>query len=440
MVNLTFQNYKEVLDYLYRFTPAYHKIGSKAFKPGLEKTYQLDEYFRYPHKNYITIHVGGTNGKGTVSHTLAAILQQAGYKVGLYTSPHLIDFVERIKVNSINAPHSFVTDFVQKHHSIIPKIEPSFFEFTTFMAFEYFKEQEVDIAIIEVGMGGRLDTTNIIQPILSIITNVSFDHQMFLGDSLPQIAYEKAGIIKKDTPVVIGEYHPETYPIFLQKAQEMDAPLYFAQKNYEWFVIQRNWQYQILKDLKSNQIFKTDLIGNYQLKNLKTILQSIDLLKVHLKNVTEKIVYEAIKKVKKITGLRGRMEFLSIQGMNFLLDVAHNLAGIQELVDYIQNFSLNQIHFIVGFVNDKDIHEILELFPKKAQFYFLKPNVERGFDAHELKIIAQKKGINGNSYSDFRSLLREISSRYSNQDLIIVCGSCFLVGDFLNFIKTIYEL
>ncbi len=429
------RSYKEILEFLYHFTPAYHKIGSSAFKPGLEKTYQLDAYFESPHKQFFSVHVGGTNGKGSVSHALSAIFQQAGYKVGLYTSPHLIDFVERIKINGQNAPHSWVIDFVEKHSSIIFQVQPSFFEFTTFMAFEYFKQQKVDIAIIEVGMGGRLDTTNVITPVLSIITNVSYDHQMFLGNTLEKIASEKAGIIKKGISVIVGEHHPETDPIFIQKANETQTSLIFAEDYFEWQVIEQDFQYQTIKNLKNNQIYKTDLIGNYQLKNLKTILKATEVLEYIFPKISQKVVQQALTQTKKLSGFKGRMEFLRFQDKQFLIDTAHNIAGITELIRYLENFPKHNLHFILGFVNDKDIEQILPLFPKEAYYYFTQPHVERAFNAEILKEKAQTLGLQGNHFTNFEEIINSLKAQSAN-DLVIVCGSCFLVGDFLGFIKT----
>lgn len=429
-----FKNYSEVLDFLYHFTPAYHKIGSLAFKPGLEKTHQLDDYFQSPHKNYFTVHVGGTNGKGSVSHALAAIFQQAGYKVGLYTSPHLVDFVERIKVNGKNAPHEFVIDFVQKHQSIIFQVEPSFFEFTTFMAFEYFKQQKVEIAIIEVGMGGRLDTTNIIKPILSIITNVSYDHQMYLGNTLQKIAFEKAGIIKKNIPVIIGEHHPETDPIFIQTAQKLNTSLTFAEDFFDWEIIESNFQYQILKNLITHKIYKTDLVGNYQQKNVKTILKAAEFLENIYPKINENIVHQALTQTKKLSGLRARMEFFSYKGLNFLLDVAHNIGGISDLLEFFQDFPKEHLHFIIGFVNDKDVDPILALFPKESHYYFTQPRVERALNSEILKTKAHSLGLNGNHFNNFEEIMNCIK-KLNNNDLIVICGSCFLVGDFLEFIE-----
>ncbi len=429
-----FQNYQEVLDFLYHFTPAYHKIGSSAFKPSLEKTFLLDNYFQTPHKNYLTVHVGGTNGKGSVSHALAAILQNAGYKVGLYTSPHLIDFVERIRINGKNAPHEFIMDFVHQHQSIIHQVEPSFFEFTTFMAFEYFKQQNVEIAIIEVGMGGRLDTTNVINPLLSVITNISYDHQMFLGNTLQKIASEKAGIIKKNIPVIIGEHHPETDPVFIQKAQEQNSPLTFAEDFFEWEIMESNFQFQILKDKNTQKIYKTDLIGNYQLKNLKTILKTTEILKYFFPKIQNDVIHQALAQTKKLSCLRGRMEFLHFNGLNILLDVGHNIAGISHLMDYFRDLPKENLHFIVGFVNDKDIEQILTLFPKKSHYYFTQPQVERALNSEVLKNKAHELGLKGNHFSNFEEIFGTLKSQ-SSDDLVIVCGSCFLVGDFLSFIK-----
>jgi len=424
-------SYSEILNFLYQFTPAYHRIGTAAFKPGLEKSIMLDEYFRKPHQSYITIHVGGTNGKGSVSHAIAAVLIHAGYKVGLYTSPHLVDFTERFKVNGKNAPHEFVVNFVKKHQEIIFKLQPSFFEYTTFMAFEYFKEQQVDVAVIEVGMGGRLDTTNVINPILSIITNISYDHQMFLGNTLEKIAFEKAGIIKPNIPVIIGEHHPETDNVFLQKAAIENAPITFAEDEFHWELIQHSWFSQTLKNTYNGKIYTTDLIGNYQQKNLKTILLAINKLKNQFSLIQETILINALKNIKKISGLKGRMEFIQWKEINVLLDVAHNISGISHLLQNLKDFETKKLHFVLGFVSDKDVKPMLALFPKDSKYYFIKPNVERGLEANILNEWAQNEGLIGKIFINWDHLNNELSISVKSDELIIICGSCFLVADFL---------
>jgi dihydrofolate synthase/folylpolyglutamate synthase len=428
------KSYSEILDFLYHFTPAYHKIGSIAYKPGLEKSYHLDEYFGHPHRYYQTIHIGGTNGKGSVSHALAAILAQAGYKVGLYTSPHLVDFVERIKINGKEAPHEYVINFVEQHQDIILQVQPSFFEFTTFMAFEYFKIHQVDVAIVEVGMGGRLDTTNLIQPILTLITNVSYDHQQFLGDTLEKIAFEKAGIIKKNVPVIIGEHHPETDKIFIQKSQNENSILAFAEDAFEWELLHADYQQQTLKDKFSGTVFTTDLIGSYQQKNLKSILLAVQYISDFFPNI-KKNYLDALKNIKKTTGLRGRMEILEYENIKILLDVAHNEAGITELIQNLNAFGHKNLHFILGFVNDKKINKILSLFPKEAQYYFVKPSVERGLDAKTLQNEAKSIGLSGKSYDNIFHSWQDAKNQISSDELLVVAGSCFLIGDLLKNLK-----
>ncbi len=431
------QNYSEVLEFLYRFTPAYHKIGTIAFKPSLEKTYQLDAYFQSPHREYLTVHVGGTNGKGSVSHALAAIFIQSGYKVGLYTSPHLVDFVERIKVNGQPASHDFVVSFVEKHKDIIFKVQPSFFEFTTFMAFEYFKEQNVEVALIEVGMGGRLDTTNIIEPVLSIITNISYDHQIFLGDTLEKIALEKAGIIKRNIPVIIGERQFETDKVFEKIAFEKYAPLYFAEDFIEWKIIDSNFHMQILEDLKTKKIYTTDLTGIYQQKNLKTILVAVENLRNSFPNITDTTLEVGLKNIKKISGLKGRIDFLRLKNFSILIDVGHNIAGISQLLKELKDLSEGNLHFVIGFVSDKDLEPILALFPKASNYYFLKPNIERGLDAKLLQQKAAQHHLNGIVCKNFQETFTNLENKYKIGDLIVICGSCFLVGDFLSEVSSL---
>ncbi len=431
------KSYSETLNFLYHFTPAYYKVGASAFKADLEKTYELDRYFQAPHKYYPCIHVGGTNGKGSVSHALAAILIVSGYRTGLYTSPHLVDFAERIKVNGKNIPHEFVVQFVQKHQNIIYKVKPSFFEFTTFMAFEYFKEEKIDVAIIEVGMGGRLDTTNVIEPLLSIITNISYDHQMFLGDTLEKIAFEKAGIIKKNIPIIIGEHHPETDTVFLEKAKAISAPICFAEDFFDSELVNQDFFTQTIKDLKTQKFYITDLIGNYQQKNLKTILVAAEKLKEIFPKINENSIQKALKHVKKLSGLRGRMEFLEWKNQKIIIDVGHNIAGISHLIQQLSIISPKNLHFIIGFVNDKDIEKMLPLFPPSASYYYVKPSVERGLDSDILMEKAKNYGLIGKSFKNIEEIFNELENKIQNHEYIVMSGSCFLVGDFLRFINEV---
>ncbi len=425
-------NYEETLDYLYNSAPLFQHIGKDAYKEGLENTYLLDEHFGHPHRKFRTIHVAGTNGKGSCSHTLAAILQAAGYKTGLYTSPHLIDFRERIRINGIPAGKEFVIDFVEKHRAFFEPLHPSFFELTTAMAFHYFAREEVDVAIIEVGLGGRLDCTNIIRPDLCIITNISFDHVQFLGNTLPQIAREKAGIIKEGIPVVIGETTPETKPVFATRAKEMHAPLVFAEEE--------QLLHSSRMDEKGKRIYQTEdyanlegeLGGLCQLKNTNTLLSAIRQLKQTGYQIEEADVRKGFSQVCALTGLMGRWQKLE-DSPALVCDTGHNVGGISYIVEQLKHQKYEQLHIVIGMVNDKDVSGVLAMLPKEAVYYFTKASVKRALAEKELQQLAAQAGLSGDIYPDVEAAVAAARKNAGTNDFIFVGGSSFIVADLLKF-------
>jgi dihydrofolate synthase/folylpolyglutamate synthase len=428
-------NYTSTIDYLYKQLPMYHRVGKAAYKTGLENAYRLDEYFHQLHRKYRTIHVAGTNGKGSVCHMLAALLQQAGYKVGLHTSPHLVDFRERIKVNGKPCSQQYVIDFVRKHKKIIETIQPSFFEVSVFMAFDYFAQQSVDVAIIEVGLGGRLDTTNIINPVLSVITSIGKDHMDFLGDTLEKIAAEKAGIIKKGIPVVIGETHPSTAPVFRRIAEERNAPVFFADQHYRIdYSLFTTDGYQVFNVKKDDQVvmpgLKNALLGTYQRKNTITLLQAVELLRDNEFTIAENDVYTGLKKVVDLTGLQGRWQVVG-QNPRMILDSAHNADGMREVVQQLSMTAYEHLHLVISFVKDKDIDAVLVQLPENARYYFTRSSVPRSMDQHELKQQAGCYGLNGESYPSVDIAVQAVQKNAGRNDLILIAGSMFLLADYL---------
>ena len=417
--------------------PMFSRIGAAAYKADLTNTIRLCEFLDDPQTNFKTIHIAGTNGKGSVSHMLAAILQTAGYKTGLYTSPHLKDFRERIKVNGEMVSEKFVTDFTEKIKPLIEEITPSFFEITVAMAFEYFAEEKVDVAVIEVGLGGRLDSTNIISPELSIITNIGWDHMNLLGDTLEKIAFEKAGIIKNKTPVVVGEILPETFKIFEQAAKEKQASLYIASQKRK--VVDWHWEkHELIVEIAEenhidHKIWHLDLPGLYQTKNLVTVLEACSQLKQAGWKIDDDIIHKGLKQVKKITGLHGRWEIIH-QSPAVVLDVAHNIDGIKQLVQQIELTEHHDLHIITGMVKDKEVEKILELLPKEARYYFTKAQIPRAIPENELTEKAKLVNLKGHSFSNVNDALRSALQHAHPDDLIIVCGSIFLVGE-VEFVK-----
>ena len=426
--------YQQTIVYLYTQLPMYSRIGAAAYKEDLHNTITLCRAIDNPQQKFKSIHIAGTNGKGSTSHMLAAILQQAGYKTGLYTSPHLKDFRERIKINGEMISKEFVVDFVEKTKTISEEIKPSFFELTVAMAFDYFEKEKVDIAVIETGLGGRLDSTNIITPILSIITNIGYDHMDILGDTLEKIAAEKAGIIKSNVPVVIGEYLPETKNIFLEKAATENAPVYFAQDEYA--VSNINYTSALLtcdvKNLEHNitETFECDLNGLYQTKNLKTVLYAEGILMqlgFNIKNEEEKF---ALKHVKKLTGLYGRWDVIA-QHPTIILDVAHNEDGIKQLLEQLAIVKPDKakLHIIIGMVKDKDVTRILSILPKEANYYFSNAHIERAMPHQILKEKATGFNLAGQSFDDVNVAIQTAKSNAAPDDIIIVCGSVFLIAE-----------
>jgi len=426
-------NYEQALEYLYTQLPMFSRIGVAAYKKDINNTIELCAALNNPQHKFKSIHIAGTNGKGSTSHMIAAIMQQQGFKTGLYTSPHIKDFGERIRINGEMINRQFVINFTEKTKNICSKIQPSFFELTVAMAFDYFAEQQVDIAIIETGLGGRLDSTNIISPILSIITNIGFDHTNLLGNTLEEIAFEKAGIIKKNIPVVIGQTNKETLPIFKEKAMEKNAPIFFAENLYEIEKIgnDNNALYcnSINKLTNQTEFQALDLQGDYQLKNLATVLTAVNILRTLEFDIREQNKINALSSVKKITGLRGRWDIVSINP-TIIYDVAHNKDGIESLLTQLNRDHKNQqLHFVIGFVNDKDLSNIISLFPVQAKYYFTNAHNQRALPHYELKKIAAEQNLAGESYDNINDALKNAKINANENDVIIVCGSFFILSE-----------
>jgi dihydrofolate synthase/folylpolyglutamate synthase len=423
-------NYQQTLDYLYARLPMFTKVGASALKDGLSNIIAFCEILDHPEKKFKTIHIAGTNGKGSTSHMLAAILQTAGYKTGLYTSPHLKDFRERIKINGEMISEEAVISFVNDHSHTINTISPSFFEATVAMAFNHFAKNKVDIAVIEVGLGGRLDSTNIINPELSIITNIGFDHVNILGDSLEQIASEKAGIIKKNIPVIIGESLKETKPVFINKAKQEETPIYFASKSVVIELLHRTSDKLSLiakaGDWKLN--FDLDLTATYQLKNIRTVLSAVLELRNKQFNINDQHLKDALKQVKQLTGLMGRWQTLQTEPL-VICDNGHNEDGILEVLKNIKLTPHQKLHMVIGMVKDKDISKVLSLLPKEATYYFCSPNLERAKPAKELAAEATAFYLQGKAYSSVREALDHAIASADKDDLIFVGGSTFVVGE-----------
>ena len=416
-------NYQETTEYLFNSTPVFEKIGAKAYKPGLQTTFALDEHFDHPHQKYKTIHIAGTNGKGSSSHTLAAILQSQGYKVGLYTSPHLVDFRERIRVNGECVPEQYVIDFVEENRAFFEPLHPSFFELTTAMALKYFAEQEVDYAVIEVGLGGRLDCTNIITPILSIITNISFDHTQFLGNTLTEIAGEKAGIIKPGVPVVIGEYLPETRPVFENKAKSENAPILFAQ-DFDATRLENSETCDVDMELK----------GSYQERNKKTILAALHILRQKLA-ISDEAIREGFAHVCELTGLRGRWEKLNDAPLT-ICDTGHNLAGWSYLAPQINAVKAETKHIVFGMVDDKDVAHVLQLLKEmlenRVKYYWTQPSTKRAIPVEKLSELALKLGLHGSLYHSVKEAYNAAIENAEKDDFVFVGGSSYVVADLLS--------
>ena len=425
--------YDETVTYLFNCAPPFQQVGGAAYKEGLSTTIKFDDHLGNPHKKFLTIHVAGTNGKGSTSHTLAAILQESGYKVGLYTSPHLIDFRERMRVNGVPASKEYVTGFVEKHRAFFEPLQPSFFELTTAMAFNYFAEQNVDIAILEVGLGGRLDCTNIITPQLCIITNISFDHTQFLGSTLQEIAGEKAGIIKSNIPVVIGETTPETKDVFTRKANEVGAPIFFAEEEKQLLnatPLENGYEYHS----KEFGTFTGELGGDYQKKNTNTLLSAINILRDKGFNITESAVRKGFTNVCTLTGFMGRWQKIQ-DTPRVVCDAGHNIGGISYITEQLSRVNCKQLRMVFGMVSDKDITNVLKMMPTDATYYFTQASIKRAMPSNDLKELAAKFNLQGNSYPNVKAALDAAMSDSSAEDFIFVGGSCFIVADLLSALK-----
>ena len=421
-------NYQETIEYLFNSTPVFEKVGASAYKPGLQTTEALDEHFGHPHRKFKTIHIAGTNGKGSCSHTLAAILQAEGYKVGLYTSPHLVDFRERIRVNGECVPEQSVIDFVDQERAFFERLHPSFFELTTALAFKYFAEQEVDIAVIEVGLGGRLDCTNIITPILSIITNISLDHTQFLGNTLAEIAGEKAGIIKPGVPVIIGEDIPETRPVFEAKARDMKAPITFAQDDENREVLKATHCPNGMKyETKSWGILTGELRGDYQAKNMNTILNAVN----YLSGKDSQSIQEGIAHVNELTGLMGRWQKIQDKPL-VICDTGHNVGGWQYLAPQIKSQPCKQLRIVFGMVDDKDVTTVMKMLPQDAIYYWTQATTKRAIKVEKITDLGASLGLSGKPYSSVGKAFKAALADASAEDFIFVGGSSYIVADFLS--------
>lgn len=427
--------YNETIQYLYDSVPMFQQVGATAYKAGLDNTHKLDEHFGFPHKRYKTIHIAGTNGKGSCSHLLAAILQAAGYKTGLYTSPHLVDFRERIKVNGQPISQDYVTDFVEQEKSFFEPLHPSFFELTTAMAFKFFADSNVDIAVIEVGLGGRLDCTNIITPILSVITNISFDHTQFLGNTLAAIAGEKAGIIKRDVPVVIGEATDETRPVFTAKAKEVQAPIMFAEDDMQILDYSFSEDGGIDYNTKDIGALHGELGGLYQVKNTNTVLCAVNqLLRCDVLNISSDDVRKGFSSVVESTGLLGRWQTLRAKP-KVVCDTGHNVGGWQYLSEQLKRQRCDKLRVVFGMVDDKDIQTVMGLLPSEATYYFTKANNKRALGEQRVMEAAASAGLQGRWFSDVPTAYAQAISEAGDNDLIFVGGSSYIVADLLSMVK-----
>lgn len=425
-------NYAETTNWMFNKFPMYQKIGAQAYKPDLGNIVELLDFLGNPHKSFKTIHVAGTNGKGTVSHTLASVFQECGYKTGLYTSPHLRDFRERIRINGQMIPEQNVIDFINGNKTKFEEMQLSFFEMATGMAFDFFAKEKVDIAIIEVGLGGRLDSTNVIQPEVSVITNISLDHVNLLGNTLAEIAVEKAGIIKPDTPVVIGETQAETKNVFIQKAESCEAPIYFADQIFDCEKIHiESLDYQKYDIWKNSELYleavEFPLLGYYQKKNLATAICVIDLLREKF-HMEQKDIIHGLEFVVKNTNLMGRWQILNRKPV-VIADTGHNVGGIKEITMQLSDMSFRKLHFVLGCVNDKDIDGILNILPRYADYYFCKADIPRGLDANILAEKAAKAGLHGNVYESVQQAYNSAMNNALFEDVVFIGGSNFTVAE-----------
>jgi len=431
-------DYQQTLDYLYERLPMFSRIGKAALKPDLTNTLKLCAALGNPQEQFKSVHIAGTNGKGSVSHSLAAVMQSAGYKTGLYTSPHLVDFRERIRINGVPVSKEWVVNFVDTHKSLTEEIQPSFFEITVAMAFAAFAEEKVDIAIIETGLGGRLDSTNIITPLLSIITNISYDHKDLLGNTLAEIAGEKAGIIKPGIPTVIGEQNEETDRVFFEHSVHKQSMLYYAQSLWGMVRVNQDAKYQYFKAVNNAQRemydLHTDLLGNYQQHNIKTILTAAELLSHQGFRLTIPNTIAALAHVKALTGLRGRWDWIQ-EHPTIICDVAHNPAGLKEVLAQWEKVPAKHKHIVLGFVKDKDVAEALALFPKDAIYYFTNAQIERALPASDLKDIAVLDGLWGYAYPTVEEAVNAARNAMNEDDALLITGSFFIVGDAMEMLS-----
>jgi len=413
----------------------YQRVGAAAYKADLKNTIAICKALGNPQANLKCIHVAGTNGKGSTSHMIAAVLQKAGYKVGLYTSPHLVDFRERIKINGKLISKEYIVDFVENNKIKFENIEPSFFEWSVGLAFDYFVHEEVDVAVMEVGLGGRLDSTNVINPVVSVITNISFDHMNLLGDTLQKIAIEKAGIIKSRKPVVVSQYQPEVASVFSEKARELKSPIQFAGKDYKITDCKKENNNLLVTVLnKKNNETKTyqlDLTGTYQVKNLLGVIAALNVITESGFIINEDDITKGLSNVIKLTGLNGRWQTLSEDPL-VICDAGHNEDGIKEVIENLKTYSYKQLHFVLGVVNDKDVTSILKLLPKDAIYYFAKASVPRALPENELKLKGEEFGLKGNAYPTVKEALEAAKTNSKTNHLIFVGGSTFVVADVLS--------
>lgn len=427
-------NYKQTVEYLFNSTPVFEKVGASAYKEGLHTTKVLDEHFGHPHRKYATVHVAGTNGKGSCSHTLAAILQSSGMRVGLYTSPHLVDFKERIRVNGVCVSEDYVVDFVEKERAFFEPLHPSFFELTTAMAFKYFADQNVDIAVVEVGLGGRLDCTNIITPVVSVITNISFDHTQFLGDTLAKIAGEKAGIIKYGVPVVVGESNDETRPVFEAKAREANAPVLFAEDCREVAAAKHKVNGGFVYETKDYGMLYGELSGDYQVENANTVLNTVNVLLEKGVIRSKACVGKGFANVCQLTGLMGRWQTLQESPL-VVCDTGHNVGGWKYLSEQIKMQKCDELRIVFGMVDDKDISHVMDMLPQKAAYYFTRATTHRAIPSETVLGKGREHGLSGRCYATVTEAYEAAMAEAGSGDFVFVGGSSYVVADLLAYIK-----
>lgn len=420
-------SFQQALDYLYKNLPMFQRVGAPAIKKGLANTIELCKALDNPQEKFKSIHVAGTNGKGSTSHMIAAVLQSSGYKTGLYTSPHLKQFTERIRINGEEAEKNYVVEFVNRIQPLIEKIQPSFFEITVAMAFDYFSRHNIDVAVIEVGLGGRLDSTNVIHPVLSVITNIGMDHTEILGDTLEKIALEKAGIIKDKVPVVISERQPNIDQVFIDVAGSLQSPVYFASDTFTLHSAGDNSSVAKDQQLFLDRI-TLDLKGGYQRKNILGVMQAIELLRESGFVISDKAIREGLSHVTALTGLKGRWQKLGEKPL-VICDTGHNAEGIQEIVDQIHLQRYKKLYVVLGMVRDKDIKRVLNILPKEAQYYFCQAKIPRAHDARELQEKAKEFGLMGEVIPDVNMAIKAARQAATSEDMIFIGGSTFVVAE-----------